>query len=108
MFGGSYTKNISKKFNLNGKAFFGYAFVDFKSKNSFTNKNLNKKIDKELNKTTGCFISDFSIGVEWLFTKRLGTGFDVGYRFTPEVSPSKDIKLDFSGFVWSLGVSYKI
>jgi hypothetical protein len=108
MFGGSYTKKISRKFNLNGKAFLGCAFVDFKSKNSFTNKNSNEKIDKELNKTTGCFISDFSIGAEWLFTKRLTIGIDLGYRFTPEVAPSKDIKLDFSGFVWNLGVSYKI
>lgn len=109
MFGGSYSKDVSKNFSLNGKSFLGYAFVDFKSKNSFTNKeDPSKKIVKYLNKTTGCLILDFSIGAEWLFTKRFGIGFDVGYRFTPEVIPSKDIKLDFSGVLFALNLSYKV
>jgi hypothetical protein len=110
MFGGSYSKNISKKFSLNGKSFLGYVPINFRSKNSFVNtsKDLNKKIVKELDKTIGCFILDFSIGIEWLFTKRFGVGLDVGYRFTPEVMPSKDIKIDFSGATFTLGLSYKI
>ncbi|MDR2351121.1 MAG: hypothetical protein LBD56_00335 [Endomicrobium sp.] len=103
MFGGSYSRNIGKNFSLNGKSFLGYALVDFKSKNSFSLRDTSsEKIVKELNKTTGCFILDSSIGAEWLFTKRVGIGFDIGYRFTPEISPSKNIKLDFSGVTLAL------
>ncbi|MDR2396189.1 MAG: hypothetical protein LBD57_06280 [Endomicrobium sp.] len=105
MFGGSYSKKMRENFSLNGKLFLGYAFVDFESKNSFT---LSEKIVKELNKTTGCFILDSSIGVEWFFTKRFGVGFDFGYRFTPEILPSKNIKLDFSGATFALNLNYKV
>lgn len=108
MLGGSYSKSISKKISLNGKSFLGYAPINFKSKNSFTNTNTKEKIVKELNKTKGCFILDFSIGTEWLLTKRFGVGLDVGYRFTTEISPSKDIKIDLSGATFALGFSYKI
>jgi hypothetical protein len=34
----------------------------------------------------------------------LPPGFDMGYRFTPEIAPSKAIKLDFSGITYKLGV----
>ena len=108
MFGGSYSKNISEKFILNGKSFLGCTPINFKSKNSFTNKDSKEKIAKELNKTTVCFMLDFSVGAEYLFTKRFGIGFDVGYRYTPEITLSKDIKLDFSGATFALGLSYKI
>jgi hypothetical protein len=63
---------------------------------------------KELNNSTGCSILDSSIGVEWFFTKRFGVGFDFGYRFTPEISPSKNIKLDFSGAIFALNLNYKV
>jgi hypothetical protein len=109
MFGGSYSRNIGRNFSLIGKSFLGYALVDFKSKNSFTLRDTSsEKIAKELNKTTGCFILDSSIGVEWLFTKRFGIGFDVGYRFTPEIEVSKAIKLNFSGVTVALNLSYKV
>jgi hypothetical protein len=109
MLGGSYSKNIGKNFSLNGKLFLGYASVDFKSKNSFTLRdNPSSKIVKELNKTAGCFILDSSIGVEWFFAGKFGVGFDVGYRFTPEIMASKNIKLDFSGVTLALNLSYKV
>jgi hypothetical protein len=107
MYGGSYSKKISKKLNLNGKLFFGVNFINFKSEQSVFVEN--KNIDtKKVNEDVVCFVSDFSIGAECLFMKRFGLGFDVGYRFTPEVVPSKDIKIDFSGFVYNLGISYKL
>jgi hypothetical protein len=101
MLGGSYSKNISEKFRVNGKIFLGADYVRFYCPSLIGDK-------KNLKKFKSCFISDLSLGIEWLFTKRIGIGFDFGYRFTPEVVPSKDIKLDFSGFVYNLGVSYKI
>jgi hypothetical protein len=55
-----------------------------------------------------CFIGELSTSVQYLFTKRFGVGLDVGYRYTPEITPSKDIKIDFSGPTFALGLNYKI
>jgi outer membrane protein W len=109
MYGGSYSKEISKKFSLNGKLFVGAAFVNFKSSQSISCED--KIVDnKELNEDQFCLASDLSLGIEWAFAKNWRLGFDVGYRFTPEIkmSEKENIKLDFSGAVYNLGVSYKI
>jgi hypothetical protein len=100
MFGGGYGRNISKNVSLNGKIFLGYIFVDFGSKNSFQGDVFKKNV--------GCFILDYLIGIEWIFAEIFGVGCDFGYRLTPEISPSKDIKLNFSGVTFTLNLSYKI
>jgi hypothetical protein len=47
---------------------------------------------------------DFLIGAEYFLTMRFGVGVEVGYRYTPEIEPLKDIKLDLSGVVWILNL----
>ncbi|MDR2251262.1 MAG: hypothetical protein LBD98_00230 [Endomicrobium sp.] len=103
MIGGSYNKSVSKKINLNGKLFFGYSRVKFISKNSGI-----KSLPFIPTKQTTCFIAELSTGIQYLFTKRFGIGFDVGYRFTPKIEVSEAIKLNFSGVTGALNLSYKV
>jgi hypothetical protein len=109
MYGGSYSKKISRKFSLNGKLFVGVAFVNFKSSQFIF---VEDKIEdnKKLNEDQFCLASDLSLGVEWAFARNWGLGVDAGYRVMPEIkmSEKENIKLDFSGVVYNLGVSYKI
>jgi hypothetical protein len=97
MFGVGYSKNISKNVSLNGKTFLGYIFVNFEPKKPL-----------QFKKNAGCFVLDCLIGIEWIFAEIFGVGCDFGYRLTPEISPSKDIKLNFSGVTFALNLSYKI
>jgi hypothetical protein len=95
MLGGCYNKDIGEKVSLNGKVFLGYTFVDLKS-------------TKEVNKTSGCFISDISVGGQYMFTKRFGAGLDVGYRFATDAEIEDNIKLNFSGIKFALNLSCKV
>ena len=99
MLGGSYNKSVSEKVNWNSNLFLGCSWVDFDF------KPLNYTYSSE---RISCFTSELSTGVQYFFTKRFRVGLDVGYRYTSEIEPLKDIKLDFSGATFALGLSYKI
>jgi hypothetical protein len=119
MVGGSYNKNISEKFSLNGKLFCGVGLINFESNCSFcyfvlheTQKKWHRhnmvQMYSEIDENSCCFIADFSVGPQYSFTKRFSIGLDLGYRFTPTTTMPKDIKLDFSGFTSTLSLSYKL
>jgi hypothetical protein len=100
MIGGSYNKSVSEKINLNGKLFFGCSFIYF-SPQGYSAPFVSTK-------RATCFIAELSTGIQYLFTKKFGIGFDVGYRFTPEIEVSEAIKLNFSGVTGALNLSYKV
>jgi hypothetical protein len=131
MFGGSYNKNISDKFSLNGKLFFGYGLIKHKLKSddhrteaieaTGIKETVRQKSTLDLN--GGCFVADMSIGAQHWLTKRLGLGLDLGYRFTPKTElkgkwrnervargeeEEDRKKVDFSGLTAKLSLSYKI
>jgi hypothetical protein len=105
MVGGSYNKSISKKINLNGKLFLGYSSVHFKSERYYI---LTPKYPKKIDERATCFIAELSIGMQYFFTKKFGAGVEVGYSYTPEINPLKDIKLDLSGVIGTLNFTYKV
>lgn len=99
MLGGSYNQSINEKVSWNSKIFFGCSWIDFDFKPlNYTYRS----------RGISCFTSELSTGVQYLFTKRFGVGLDVGYKYTMEIEPLKDIKLDLSGVTFALGLSYKI
>ena len=107
MIGGGYNKSIGKNFNLNGKSFLGCSFVHVHP------KEIPYTISSKIFDVVPRFVGELSMGIQYLFTKRFGLGFDVGYRFVPEITiqdvkGTKDIKIDFSGATFALGLSYKI
>ncbi|WP_374134086.1 hypothetical protein [Candidatus Endomicrobiellum pyrsonymphae] len=113
MFGGSYNRNISEKFSLNGKLFFGYGLIKHKAKKVWRDELGERREKTFLDIDGGCFVADISIGAQYWLTKRLGLGLDLGYRFTPETEiEGKKIwqkrKVDFSGLTTKLSLSYKI
>jgi hypothetical protein len=110
MAGVSYNRNISEKFSLNGKLFLGYgaaffgshAYVIENDENGVEHKNRYKYIYE----SGICFVSDLSIGAEYVLTKKYKLGLDVGYRFTPTTTILEGTKLDISGFTAALSCSF--
>ncbi|MCA6070016.1 MAG: hypothetical protein LE180_02720 [Endomicrobium sp.] len=105
MAGVSYNRNISEKFSLNGKLFLGYGATFFGS-HAYVIENGKKNYYKHTSKIGCCFVSDLSVGAEYVLTKRYKLGLDVGYRFTPKTTISDDIKLDFSGLTAALSCAF--
>ena len=61
MVGGSYNKNISEKFSLNGKLFCGVGLINFKSNCSFVLHETQEKWHNKIDENSCCFIADFSV-----------------------------------------------
>jgi hypothetical protein len=99
MLGGSYNQSLGEKVSWNSKLFFGCSWVDFEQ-----SLNSTYRFIREIS----CFTLELSTGVQYLFTKSFGVGVDVGYRYTSEIEPLKNIELDLSGVVGTFNLIYKL
>jgi hypothetical protein len=95
MFGCVYYLRISKNFAFDPKFFTGIGFSSYRGE---------KSVIKDF-----CFF-DFnaSVGIKYNLTKKLGLGFDIGYRRCGNLNEKDNDKFNLSGFQTALNCCFKI